>query len=55
MTPRPDDDKNAGQSRPPDEATGLPGFGSWAAVYRGVVGIFILWVVLLAVLSHAFR
>ena len=55
MTLPPDSDKNAGPSGPLDEATGLPGLGSWAAVYRGVLGIFILWVALLTILSHAFR
>jgi hypothetical protein len=39
----------------PDEADpGLPGFRSWRAVYVFVLGVFVLWVVLLAVLSEAY-
>ena len=40
MTPEPD-----------DESTGLPGFRSWRAVYGLVLGVFVLWVGLLAVLT----
>ncbi|HWA84810.1 MAG TPA: hypothetical protein VG710_01195 [Opitutus sp.] len=35
----------------PDASTGLPGFRSWRAVYVVVLGIFVLWVVLLAWLT----
>jgi hypothetical protein len=45
MTPEPE---------PNDEATGLPGLRSWRAVYLFVLGIFILWIVLLTVLTRAF-
>jgi len=42
--------------RPPldeteDHSTGLPGLRSWRAVYAVVLGIFVLWVVLLAWLT----
>jgi hypothetical protein len=37
-----------------DDATGLPGFRSWRAVYGFVLGVFVLWVVLLAVLTEAY-
>ena len=45
MTPEPD---------PKDDATGLPGLRSWRAVYLFVLGIFILWIVLLTVLTRTF-
>ncbi len=39
----------------PDEATtGLPGFRSWRTVYGFVLGVFVLWVVLLAVLTELY-
>jgi hypothetical protein len=41
-------------SPPPDAAPGLPGLKSWRAVYLFVSGCFVLWVVLLAVLSWIF-
>jgi hypothetical protein len=34
-----------------DHHTGLPGFRSWRTVYTVVLGIFVLWVALLAWLS----
>lgn len=37
------------------EGTGLPGFRSWRAVYVFVLGVFVAYVVLLAVFSWAFR
>jgi len=37
--------------QPDDESTGLPGFRSWRAVYGLVLGVFVLWVGLLAVLT----
>ena len=37
-----------------EEATGLPGFNSWRAVYAFVFGSFVLWVVLLIILSTVF-
>jgi hypothetical protein len=36
---------------PDENDTGLPGLGSWRAVYAVVLGIFALWVGLLAVLT----
>ena len=38
-----------------DEVTGLPALRSWRAVYAFVATIFAVWVVLLTVLSRAFR
>jgi hypothetical protein len=42
--------------KPPedDEKTGLPGLRTWRQVYLAVVFIFVAWVGLLAVLSHAY-
>lgn len=37
-----------------DEHTGLPGLRTWRSVYAVVFGIFVLWVVLLAVFSRVF-
>jgi len=37
-----------------EEATRAPGFDTWRSVYLLVVGSFILWVVLLVVLSTIF-
>ncbi|HVU24754.1 MAG TPA: hypothetical protein VHE13_11575 [Opitutus sp.] len=34
-----------------DNTTGLPGLRSWRAVYVVVLGIFVLWIVLLAVFT----
>jgi hypothetical protein len=42
MTPEPPRD---------DRVTGLPGLRSWRAVYLFVLGSFVLWVILLAVLT----
>ena len=40
---------------PPDDAdTGLPGFRTWRAVYAFVLGVFVLWVALLAWLTERF-
>jgi len=40
---------------PPDDATtGLPGFRSWRSVYLFVLGVFVLWVVLLTVLTEVY-
>ena len=68
MTTRPDDvggvpsprrtDETAGEGTRPtatdDEATGLPGFRTWRAVYGFVLGVFVLWVGLLALLTARF-
>ena len=35
-----------------DETTGLPGLRTWRTVYVVVAGIFVLWVVLLTVLTR---
>ncbi|SDS10089.1 hypothetical protein [Opitutus sp. GAS368] len=43
MTPEPD-----------DESTGLPGLRSWPAVYVFVLGVFVLWVGLLAALTEVY-
>ncbi len=45
-TPMPD--------RAADEATGLPGLPTWRSVYLLVLGVFLLYVVLLAALSQVF-
>ncbi|HVZ63942.1 MAG TPA: hypothetical protein VG936_05080 [Lacunisphaera sp.] len=37
-----------------DGSTGLPGFGSWRAVYWFVLGVFVLWVGLLALLTKLY-
>ena len=39
---------------PPDEATGLPGFRSWRGVYLAVFGTFLLWIVLLTILTRLY-
>ncbi len=39
---------------PDDEFTGLPGFRSWRAVYVFVLGVFVVWVGLLAVLTEVY-
>lgn len=45
MTPAPE---------PNDDDTGLPGLRTWRAVYVFVLGIFILWIVLLAWLARTY-
>ena len=45
MTPEPE---------PKDEVTGLPGLRTWRAVYGFVLVVFILWFVLLTVLTRTF-
>ena len=45
MTPEPE---------PKEDVTGLPGLRTWRGVYLFVVGIFILWIVLLTVLTGIF-
>jgi hypothetical protein len=42
------------QPPPHDDQTGLPGLPTWPRVYILVVGSFILWVVLLRVLTRLF-
>ncbi len=37
-----------------DESTGLPGVRSWRAVYAVVLGVVVLWVGLLAWLTHRY-
>ena len=37
-----------------DESPGVPGFGTWRGIYLFVLAAFVLCVVLLAVLSHAY-
>ena len=37
-----------------DEATGLPGVRTWRAVYAVVLGVFVVWLGLLAWLSVSF-
>jgi hypothetical protein len=39
---------------PESEATGLPGFRSWGAVYGFVLATFVIWVGLLTALSEMF-
>jgi hypothetical protein len=38
-----------------DDATGLPGFRTWRSVYLFVVGAFVVYVLLLSVLSRVFH
>ena len=42
------------RSTPDDADTGLPGFRTWRAVYAFVLGVFVLWVALLAWLTESF-
>jgi len=46
----------APQSAPPpaEEGTGLPWFRTWGGVYAFVLGVFVLWVALLALLTERF-
>jgi hypothetical protein len=37
-----------------DEPPGLPGFRTWRGVYLFVLGIFALWIALLALLTEKF-
>jgi hypothetical protein len=37
-----------------DDATWLPWFRTWRSVYRFVLGSFVLWVILLTVLTLVF-
>jgi len=37
-----------------DEGTGLSGLRSWNALYIFVVAVFVLWVILLQILTRAF-
>ena len=39
---------------PADEHTGLPGLRTWRAVYVAVIAVFVVWVVLLAVLTAVY-
>ena len=39
---------------PDDESTGLPGLRSWREVYVFVLGVFVVWVALLAGLTEVF-
>jgi len=50
MTTKHDAERNSLQPAD-DEATGLPGFRTWHAVYGFVLGVFVLWVGLLALLT----
>jgi hypothetical protein len=68
MTTNPDDGGGApspqetnelrGKGIPPplpvDETTGLPGLRTWRAVYTVVIGLFVLWVGLLAWLTVSY-
>ena len=58
---RPEDKiARTGDGVPPSESSedeakpGLPGFRSWSGVYWFVIGSFVLYVVLLTLLSRAF-
>jgi len=54
----PPDERPAGGTGPAtsdDDLTGLPGLRSWRGVYVFVFGCFILWVVLLTLLTGFFR
>lgn len=37
-----------------DDATGLPGFRSWRAVYAVVLGVLVMWIGLLMLLTDKF-
>jgi len=37
-----------------DEPPGLPGFRTWRGVYAFVLGVFALWIALLALLTEKF-
>ena len=37
-----------------DESPGLPGFRTWRGVYAVVLGVFALWIALLALLTAKF-
>jgi hypothetical protein len=39
---------------PNDDSTGLPGLRRWRSVYLVVAGIFVVWVVLLTVLTESY-
>ena len=39
---------------PDDESTGLPGLHTWRGVYLFVLGVFVVWVGLLAVLTRMY-
>lgn len=41
-------------AQPDDRETGLPVLRSWGGVYAFVFGTFVLWVLLLTVLTAAF-
>jgi hypothetical protein len=41
-------------SPPDDESTGLPGLRTWRGVYLFVLGVFVVWVALLAMLTRMF-
>ena len=41
-------------SRPGDDTTGLPGLQTWRGVYLFVFGMFVVYVVLLTILSRVF-
>jgi hypothetical protein len=49
-SPIPEEPKGA----PGEESPGLPGLRSWRGVYYLVVGTFVLWVVLLRLLTRVF-
>jgi hypothetical protein len=39
---------------PADEPPGLPGFRTWRGVYAFVLGVFVWWIALLALLTEKF-
>jgi len=48
----PGDQTTEAASAPEAETTGLPGLQTWRSVYALVLGIFLLWVALLAGLTQ---
>lgn len=44
----------APKPEPESEATGLPGFRTWRAVYWFVAGVFVVTVALLTILTRMF-
>ena len=49
-----DDPSSAPAGPTENETTGLPGLHTWTVVYLFVLGIFLVWVLLLATLSRMF-
>jgi hypothetical protein len=55
MTVKPQPDGEGAAENPEAEFTGLPWLNTWRRVYLWVLGVFAAYVVLLTVLSRAYR